>query len=175
MNVVLIGFMGTGKSAIGRALAQRLGWAHMDTDTEIERRFGKKIRLIFAQDGEAEFRQAETKVLQEISVSDQLILSTGGGTPLRQENAALLAQIGTIVLLTTPPERIAARVGKRLAERPLLAGWEHDPLTRVRQLLQERTPRYEALADYRLETATFASPQAAASHLISHLRLNPTE
>ena len=96
---------------------------------------------------------------------DGLILSTGGGTPLRPENAALLKQIGTVVWLQVAPEAILARVAKSLHERPLLAGHRDDPLGRITALLADRAPRYAALADYTLDTSDCADAEEAADRL----------
>ncbi len=179
MNIVLIGFMGTGKSAVGRNLARRLDARHLDTDTEIEREAGRLIPQIFADEGEMAFRARETALLSSLTPPElglgepSLILSTGGGTPLREENAALLKQIGTIVWLRPAPEIILARVEKDLHERPLLAGHAHDPLTRIKSLLAEREPRYAALADYELDTSACVSADEAAE-LLWNLLTAPT-
>src|SRR5665213_1953647 len=174
MNIVLIGFMGTGKSAVGRVLAWRLGWRHVDTDTEIEREMGRTIPEIFTEEGEAAFRARESALLSSLrpsltppfltgkgvgglGLSGGLILSTGGGTPLRPENAALLKEIGTIVWLHVTPESILERVRRSLHERPLLAAHHDDPLGRIQSLLADRAPRYAALADHTLDTSDCAN------------------
>jgi len=185
-NIVLIGFMGTGKSAVGRALARRLGWRHLDTDAEIERQAGRTIPQIFTEEGEPAFRARESALLSSLTPpsltgkgagglgsdgagglgSDgPLILSTGGGTPLRPENAALLKRIGTVVWLQVTPEAILARVGRSLHERPLLAAHQEDPLGRITTLLADRAPRYAALADYALDTSDCADTEEAADRL----------
>ena len=173
MNIVLIGFMGTGKSAVGRNLARRLDARHLDTDAEIEREAGKPIPQIFAEEGEAAFRARETAILSALTPPELgeggVILSTGGGTPLRAENAALLKQIGTVVWLRVTPEVILARVEKDLHERPLLAGHTDNPLARIETLLAEREPRYAALADYQLDTSACAHADEAAGLVLDLL------
>ena len=170
-NIVLIGFMGTGKSAVGRVLARRTGWRHLDTDLEIERAAGKPIPQIFAEDGEAAFREQEAAFLASLGHSDNLILSTGGGTPLRAENAALLKQLGTVVWLRVAPSAILARVAHSLHERPLLAAHSADPLRRIESLLAVREPQYAALADIVLETSDCVSSEEGAARLMAQLSL----
>lgn len=170
-NIVLIGFMGTGKSAVGRVLARRLAYRHLDTDAEIERASGRTIPEIFTEEGEPAFRARESFFLSSLAPpllgagGASLLLSTGGGTPLRPENAALLKQIGTVVWLQVTPEAILARVRRSLHERPLLAAHQRDPLGRITALLAERAPQYAALADYTLDTSDCAGSEEAADRL----------
>jgi len=181
-NLVLIGFMGTGKSAIGRALSRRLGGRHIDTDCQIEVACGKKIPQIFLDDGEQAFRAAEHGVVRRLATAvarrpasaakRALVVSTGGGTPLRPENAELLRRIGRIVWLTASTETIVRRVTRNLDQRPLLAGFHQDPASRIEFLVEERAPKYAALAAVTVDTSTFASPDDAANHIIATLRLN---
>jgi len=174
MNIVLIGFMGTGKSAVGRALARRAGFRHLDTDMEIERAAGKTIPQIFTEQGEAAFREQETAVLASLAGAQStgsLVLSTGGGTPLRTENAALLKQIGTVVWLHVAPEAILARVAHSLHERPLLTAHQADPLGRIKNLLALREPQYAAMADIILETSDCANSEEGAARLMERLAL----
>lgn len=176
--------MGTGKSAVGRVLARRLGWRHVDTDAEIEREAGKPIPQIFTEEGEAAFRARESALLSSLAPPSflgkeagglgscgargpSLILSTGGGTPLRPENAVLLKQIGTVVWLHVTPEAILARVSRSLHERPLLAAHAKDPLGRIQSLLADRAPQYAALADYTLDTSDCADSEEAAERVLT--------
>ena len=178
MNIVLIGFMGTGKSAVGRVLARRLGRRHLDTDAEIEREAGKTIPEIWTEEGESAFRARESALLLSLTPpllgigGASLILSTGGGTPLRPENAELLKQIGTVVWLHVTPEAILSRVAKSLHERPLLAAHRDDPLGRIQTLLADRAPRYDALADHTLDTSNCADSEEAADRLMKLLSLS---
>ena len=173
-SIVLIGFMGTGKSAVGRALARRTGWRHLDSDKEIERAAGRTIPQIFLEDGEEAFRAREAAFLASLAEARDaapLILSTGGGTPLRAENAALLKQIGTVVWLHVAPSAILSRVAHSLHERPLLAEHHADPLGRIQSLLQVREPVYAALADIILETSDCADSEEGAARLMERLTL----
>jgi shikimate dehydrogenase len=165
---------------VGRVLARRLGARHLDTDAEIEREAGRTIPEIFTDEGEAAFRARESALLSSLAppslrrkgaggLGFGLILSTGGGTPLRPENAALLRQIGTVVWLQVTPEAILARVAKSLGERPLLAAHRDDPLRRITDLLAERSPRYAALADHALDTSDCADAEEAAGRLLARL------
>ena len=180
--------MGTGKSAVGRVLARRLGGRHLDTDLEIEREAGRTIPEIFTDEGEAAFRARESALLSSLILSPSvlpppsltgkgagglgLILSTGGGTPLRAENAALLKEIGAVVWLSVAPDAILARVAKSLHERPLLASHADDPLGRIQALLADRAPRYAALADYTLDTSNCADSEEAADRLLRLLGIS---
>ena len=172
-SIVLIGFMGTGKSAVGRALARRTDFLHTDMDAEMERESGKTVAQLFVEEGEAAFRARETALLRTLAQQGQppgkRVLSTGGGTPLRPENAALLRQFGTVVWLQVTPEAILARVAHSLPERPLLAAFQADPLRRIQSLLDERTPLYAALADVVLETSACADSDEGASRLMARL------
>lgn len=173
-SIVLIGFMGTGKSAVGRVLARRTGFRHLDTDAEIERRAGKTIPQVFADDGEEAFRARETEFLASLtawSEDEPLVLSTGGGTPLRAENANLLKRTGTVVWLQVAPEAILARVAHSLHERPLLAAHQADPLARIESLLASRAEAYAALADIVLDTSDCASSEEGAARLMTELGL----
>src|SRR5262249_3630627 len=139
-NVVLIGFMGTGKTAIGEATAARLGDAFVDTDAVIEAQAGRSIARIFADDGEPAFRRLETQVVAAVAARDGSVIATGGGVPLSEENMRHLRRNGLIVALHAEPEAILARTGDGRA-RPLLGA---DPAGNVRRLLKEREAVYRA-------------------------------
>jgi shikimate kinase len=139
-NVALIGFMGTGKTSVGRALAELLGFRFVDTDELIEAQARKRIVDIFAQDGEAAFRQLEETVVADLTGSEGLMIATGGGLPTRQSNLDALKTHALIVCLWASPEKILDRVGTQ-SHRPLLN--VPDPLARIRELLEERTPFYK--------------------------------
>lgn len=144
-NVVLIGFMGSGKSTIGKKLSRVLNYRLLDTDAMIEERQGKKISEIFAQDGEAAFREAETELLEYLLQKEEhCIIATGGGMPLRPENAEYLHKIGTVILLDASPKTILERL-KDDTTRPLLMGDNKEE--KVNTLYQERLPKYTAAAD----------------------------
>jgi shikimate kinase len=139
-RVVLVGMMCSGKSAVGAALAERLGWAHVDLDRVIEREAGRSIRDIFAADGEPAFRRMEAEATRRIAERTGVVLSPGGGW---MTNPALLDSLGPRTLcawLQVSPEEAVRRSGAAPGERPLLAG--PDPLGAVRRLLAEREPFY---------------------------------
>jgi len=142
-RVVLTGFMGTGKSTVGRALATQLGWDHVDTDTVIEHEHGP-IPEIFESQGEVAFREIERKVAEQLAEREKLVVSTGGGLMLDRANVASFRDGSVIVTLTASPETILGRlladhedVG---AQRPMLQS--DDPAARIAELLAERAEVY---------------------------------
>jgi shikimate kinase len=143
-NVILIGFMGSGKTSVGTRLAQRLTYQFCDTDQMLEARAGDTINRIFSYHGEEYFRNMETDFLKEISAGmNQTVLATGGGLPLREQNSKLLKEIGYVVLLKASKETTINRlIGD--TSRPLLKGdvLEH----KVERMLEIRTPIYEKAA-----------------------------
>ena len=145
-NLILIGFMGSGKTSVGLKLSYRLKMAVEDTDKLIERRAGRSIRDIFASDGESYFRRKETQLLRELTKKKQStrIYSVGGGTPVNPENRPLLKQLGTVIWLRIRPETVYARLEGDVT-RPLLQC--EDPLGRIRELMDERREAYAACAD----------------------------
>jgi shikimate kinase len=138
-NIILAGFMGTGKTAVGRELARRLGWAFADADDLIEARAGKPIARVFAEDGEAAFRAVEAEVARDLAARERHVMATGGGMVVAEANRRTLEEAGTLVLLTATPETIWRRVG-RCRHRPLLA--VPDPQARIRELLAARREAY---------------------------------
>lgn len=144
-NLVLIGFMGSGKTSVGVKLSYRLRVSVEDTDKLIERRECRSINEIFADDGEEYFRQLETELLGELAEKGGgKIYSVGGGTPVRAENRGLLKRLGKVVYLKVSPETVYERL-KDDSTRPLLQC--DDPLGRIRQLMEERREAYETCAD----------------------------
>jgi shikimate kinase len=139
-NVALIGFMGSGKTSVGRTLAELLRFKFVDTDELIEARARKRISEIFEQDGEAAFRRLETEVVEELAGSRGLMISTGGGLPASQANLDSLKRHALVVCLWASPEKVYERV-KSQTHRPLLN--VPDPLARIRELLEERSPFYK--------------------------------
>jgi shikimate kinase len=149
-NTVLVGFMGTGKSVVGRRLAERLGRLFVDTDERIVAGAGRSIPEIFQSEGEQGFRERETAALRSLSDVTGAVVATGGGIVSRDENIALLRAIGPLVCLAARPEVILERT-RPWHDRPLLAG-AADPLGTVARLLADRAPRY-ALADLTIDTS----------------------
>ncbi len=139
-NIVLTGFMGTGKSTVGRLLAARLDRRFVDTDTMIEERLGP-IPRIFADRGEEAFREAERDVAAELARRGGLVIATGGRLMVDPENASVLGGSSHVVCLTASVDEIVRRVsGADAAARPLLA--DDDPRARIAELLAERAPAY---------------------------------
>jgi len=139
VNLVLIGFMGTGKTSVGRLLAEQLRFEFLDTDELIQSRTGRTINDIFAQDGEPAFRELERQVVDELATRQQTVISTGGGLPTQPENLTKLKQHALVVCLWTAPEKIWERV-KNQSHRPLLHA--ADPQQKIRDLLAARAPFY---------------------------------
>ena len=149
-NIVLIGFMGTGKTTVGRLLAKQLEWNFVDLDKEIEAACGMAVSRIFAEHGEAFFRQRESEAIKRLSQCTHTVISTGGGAVLRDENIDNLRQCGILVRLQARPEVIVSRVeNDQHVTRPLLS--QPDRLQTVTALLAERQDRYE-LADISVDT-----------------------
>ncbi len=149
-NIILEGFMGCGKSTVGIRLSYKLSLTVVDTDKLIEREQDRKISDIFAQDGEAAFRQMETACLKKLAREKTgRIISLGGGVPVRKENRDILKELGMVVYLRTRPETVYERI-KNDTSRPLLQC--ADPLQRIRELMEERKSAYEAAADLTVDT-----------------------
>lgn len=144
-DIVLIGFMGCGKTTVGMLLARMLSVPFLDTDERIEQIEGMKISRLFREKGEDYFRDAETGLIEELlSGQQERVISTGGGMPLRPVNAGLLKDLGSVVYLKASAGTVYERL-KGKTDRPLLAG--SDPLGKIRMLLEQREPLYEAAAD----------------------------
>lgn len=148
-NIILIGFMGCGKSTVGFRLSYRLRRVLEDTDKWIERKEGRSISDIFALKGEDAFRRMETACLRELCLSqEKKIIATGGGLPMRKENHALLKELGTVIYLRISAKNVWERL-KGDTSRPLLQCAE--PLAKIEELLEKRDPVYEAAADMILD------------------------
>lgn len=157
--------MGTGKTEVGRLLAQHLRLAWVDTDDLIVQQAGKPITRIFTEDSEAAFREWETRVLTGLAASGQpaRVVATGGGIVLREANWPLLRRLGDVVCLTASPDCIWRRVGLA-PDRPLLAGSENEVRHRIQTLLAERQAAY-ARADWQCPTDHSTPEQIARSIL----------
>jgi shikimate kinase len=164
-NIYLIGMMGAGKSTVGRTLARRLKLRFVDSDHEIEARCGVKIPVIFEIEGEAGFRAREAQAIAELTALEGVVLATGGGVVLREDNRRLLAARGTVVYLRATPEHLHERV-RQDRNRPLLAG--RDALARLRELYRERDPLYREVADLIVDTGR-QSVQVLARGLLEQL------
>jgi len=165
-NLALIGFMGTGKSSVGRLVANTLHFTFLDTDDVIEARAGKPITDIFAQEGEPAFRERECRLVEELARRGRTVISTGGGLPINPANLASLKTHALVVCLWTSPEKIFERVGHQ-THRPLLN--HPDPLGKIRSLLAAREPFYHQ-ADVLVNTE-MRSIRDVAQQVIHQFRL----
>ena len=164
-NVVLIGFMGTGKTSVGRMLAQRLKRTFVDVDKKIEQAEGVSITEIFHARGEVEFRQIEQEMIARVSRYNHSVIATGGGAVLMKENIARLRKNGVIIALTAAPEVIVARTARR-GGRPLLEC--ADPAQAVKELMLQRAELYRQ-ADCTFDTSIH-SPQQVVEDIVIFLR-----
>ena len=144
-RIVLIGFMGAGKTTVGKALAKTLCCEFIDTDEMIEKEQGRKIANIFAEDGETAFRDMETELLRCLKErKEDFVLSVGGGMPIREENRELLCEIGRVIYLETSKKEIIRRVSGD-GNRPLLQGGALEE--KVTALMKARAYIYQEIAD----------------------------
>lgn len=148
-NIFLVGLMGAGKTSVGRALARRLHKTFFDTDQEIERATGVRIPLIFEIEGEAGFRARESRMLAELTRRRNIVLATGGGAVLTEDNRRLLVQHGTVVYLRAAVEDLWRRT-RHDRNRPLLQ--VDDPREKLRELIAHRDPLYAKVADVVVDT-----------------------
>jgi shikimate kinase len=164
-KITLVGFMGTGKTTVGKLIADRLGWRFVDTDALIEKRTGKTIPEIFAEDGEETFRTLETTLCTELVTWKHTVISTGGGILLRPENRVLIRKNGLTVCLTATPEQIAERLAQD-THRPLIA--TEDPqerMVRLKTLFESRAALYGQIP-YQFDT-THSTPFIISEKIIA--------
>lgn len=150
MNIVLIGYRGTGKSTLGKIVAARLNRQLISTDQEIVRRTGSSIPDIVAAHGWDYFRDVETAVCQDLAGRDNLVIDTGGGAILRQQNVDVFKRNGRLIWLTASVDTIATRIGGE-TQRPSLTGTKSH-VDEIRDVLCERVPKYQAAADLTIAT-----------------------
>ena len=156
-NIVLAGFMGAGKTTVGRLVAHRLGWPFVDADDEIVARAGMSIPEIFARYGEAHFRQIEREVCAELARREHTVIATGGGALVDETNLKTMLASGLVVCLRVSAEAVAERLAGQEG-RPVLKGdW--------RALLERRRPAYDAIP-YQIDT-TGKSPEAVADEIVT--------
>lgn len=165
LNLYLVGMMGTGKSAVGRPLAEALGYRFLDADQVLEQAAGRPIPAIFESDGEQGFRELETAVLDRITGWHSLVVATGGGVVTRPVNWGHLRQ-GVVIWLDAPAELLLTRLQADPTPRPLLA--TADPAARLEALLEARRPLY-AQADLRVEQQSGDDPQTVAERVVTAL------
>ncbi|WGV24133.1 shikimate kinase [Halotia branconii] len=161
VNLYLIGMMGAGKTTVGQLLAQQLSYGFVDTDNIIAQAAGRSINQIFAQEGEAAFRQLESDVLAQVCAYTRLTIATGGGIVLRRENWSYLHH-GLIVWLDVPVEIIYNRLAEDTT-RPLLQ--DIDPQSKLRSLLEQRTPLYSQ-ADLHITISKGETPEEIATKVM---------
>ena len=157
-NIILVGFMGCGKTSIGRRLARLCEYEFFDMDAEIEKRNGMRVSEIFREKGEAAFRQMETDLCAELSKTGGLVIATGGGVIKNAENMRLLKLSGNVLYIKASPEHIYNNL-KNDRTRPLLEGW--DKLKKIKALMEERRPMYESRSDIIVEVTGMRTPRAA--------------
>ena len=159
LNLVLTGFMGTGKSTLGKLCAAQMGFAFCDSDQIIEAQAGCSVAELFRELGEAGFRHWEKTVISELAATPNLVIATGGGAVLEAANVQNLRATGIVALLTASPEVILQRVGGRRS-RPLLAN-APDPHARIVEMLAQRLPLYEQSAHFQVQTDVGATREIA--------------
>ncbi len=148
-NIYFVGLMGAGKTTVARQLAKRLKKSFIDTDHEIEQRTGVRVPVIFDIEGEVGFRNRETRLLEDISQRNDLVVATGGGIVQLEENRRILAGSGTVIYLCADPQLLYERT-RRDSNRPLLQ--VPDPLGKLRELHALRDPLYRSVAHHVIET-----------------------
>lgn len=163
MNIVLIGYRGTGKSTVGRLVGRRLGREVVSTDEEIVKRARRSIPEIVAQQGWDYFRDLESDICRELGSRDQLIIDTGGGAILRAQNVEALKKNGTLFWLTASVETITKRIGGD-NQRPSLTGTKSF-VDEIQDVLRERTPKYQAAADHTIVTDGLTTHELAETLL----------
>ncbi len=166
-NIVLCGFMGCGKTTVGIRLAEKRGMTFVDMDAYIEAKAGCSVSEIFARDGEAAFREMENAACLELGAMDDLVISTGGGTVLREDNVQALKKNGMIVWLQVSSMCVVARL-KKDTSRPLLQRQDKEGF--VKTLMAQREPLYERAADLRIDGEV--DPDEVADAIIAALSFN---
>lgn len=171
-NLVLIGFMGVGKSTVGRLCSAALRMTFVDSDAEIEARAGARVPDLFAAYGEAHFRQLEREVIADLASSSGRVIATGGGVPMDPENTKRLRASGLVVLLHASHETLLRRL-QRGNNRPLLANCE-DPRARITELLARREACYRAAAHCHVD-GTGRSARQVADRVVSLYEMTEPE
>ncbi len=165
-NIYLIGLMGAGKTTIGRQLAKALKLPFYDSDKAIEESTGVDISTIFEFEGEEGFRDREQKMIQQLTQRKGIVLATGGGAILREQNRKLLKENGFIVYLQCSVERVLERT-RRDTQRPLLQ--TDNPKERIESLFAQREPLYLSCADYKIDTGAMQS-KTVVNHILEKYR-----
>ena len=166
-NIVLIGFMGSGKSSVGRRIAARTAYRFADTDQLVIQKTGLQIADLFHEKGEPYFRDEETAALEALRSERGQVIATGGGIVLRPANIQLLRQLGFVVWLLAGEEAIYARVSRN-KRRPLVQ--TADPRGTIRELLEQRRPLYESAAQFTIDTSERSHDEIAEAILVETAR-----
>ena len=168
-SIVLIGFMGTGKSSVGRILEKKTGFHRFDTDEMVSSKLNMSIQEIFSKHGEEKFRQAETEALQSLTGKESAIIVTGGGVVTKAKNIDLLKRLGTVVWLDADHATLRARMDQ-LKDRPLLQ--TANPVAALSELLHARNPLYRNTADIRVDILQ-KEPEEIADLILKNIRSFP--
>ena len=166
--VFLIGYRGSGKTTVARLLAERLGWQWLDADEVLESRHGRSIRQIFAEEGEAGFRDKEADLLEEFCRYREHVVATGGGIILRERNRQLLTEAGYVVWLTADAATLWQRIGADASTKDKRPNLTVGGLAEVGQLLREREPHYRTCANLVVDT-TGRKPEAIADLILAQI------
>jgi shikimate kinase len=170
MNIFLVGYRGSGKTTVAAVVAERMGWEWVDADAELERKHAKSIKQIFAEGGEAAFRDYEAEILRQIAAGDCQVVALGGGVVLREGNRKLLNERGNVVWLKAPVEVLCDRIAADLTtarRRPNLTA--QGGIEEIRTLLAQREPLYAGVADIEVDANRPAAE--IADTIITELRL----
>lgn len=173
MNIALIGYRGTGKTTVAQHLALLLGWTWVDSDVEVELRAGKSIAAIFADDGEAAFRELEAAVVEELVSRDECVMALGGGAILCEQSRDALKQNSRVVWLTGPPQLLWERIQQdhvTAQRRPNLTS--HGGLAEVEKILKQRTPIYHECAEIEISIQG-KQPTEVAAEIVARLQITP--
>ncbi len=168
-NLILVGFMGTGKTSVGRMLAEKLCMTFVDMDDIIVERAGKPISRIFAEDGETHFRKIERDLARELSGRNNMVIATGGGIVLNGDNIRDFGRTGLVICLCAKPETILERV-EGDTSRPLLSG--DDKMGRIMKILESRRHLYEAIPN-RVDTTALSIGEVVESALKLYMAAYP--
>lgn len=162
-RIFLIGYRGTGKSTVAQKLSERLGWEWLDADVVFEKTHGRTIAAVFAGDGETVFRDLESKLLAELCRESRVIIATGGGVVLREENRARLRASGRVIWLTADAGTIWQRIQHDPATSAMRPNLTTGGLHEINDLLRVREPLYRSNADFTVDTTALTSEQVVAA------------
>ena len=167
-NIYFIGFMGTGKSRVGKEIAYFLGWPFLDTDDLIEEKAGQSISQIFSEQGEQAFRDLESEIVSEVAQKKEQVVALGGGAILRPENWDLLTQSGVTIALHADVDTLFQRIHKR-SHRPLMSSYTNEELLqRISSLLEQRKSFYQK-ADFSFNSTQDVPPKVLAKQIFKTL------